>query len=343
MINLQSEVVIMTFLLFDEKYYELNDLHSSSGLDPFRASEQGIALRIRKLPAGRLSYTLVDLETAPREMLAGSLLYSPEGVTGLLKEHPYFQPLAGLQEKYSLTKPENRRLLLTMVFLFINPAPFSPELISGWLTEAGYPRANAGQPAMDLFNSRTEKVEDDCPFEQLFNQLPPRQGIDSGSPARLNQLDAFMAGHDFGNYSLVYDEFTFFKSAEKNREKHSLLLDQLSETGFIVMDHNHLVLGLSATLLELSAIAEVTLPETNNLIRRCFTFHERSLFSLGSLIQHAEAEFIKCITYDVSAASIVVYSGKGMFISFPLAEFLQYNNIEKPINSGIPVYLILNR
>lgn len=332
----------MTGFFLNETEYTIDAGHHSITVpEAIRDGIKGTSLQIRQLLPDILSYSLVDLSSAPAGLLSGSMIYTPKGLAGLLKECRLLGPLSGLVNEYSLTKPKNHELLTKVVFFYLNPNPFPTELMSLWLMETGIAKDTADRISDAVFMCRTEKDESTCLSDKFFQKVNPGVSTNTFYNHRLAQPDDIPAISGAEGSALVYDLLTFHRYADNHKAEKYLLLEQLPETGFIVQDHHHLVLGLSITLLELSVISESVLPELFNLIRRKTVLWERSLLSLGSFIQLTGAEFTESISKSAMAASLVISHGHGQYLPVPFADIAPDYILHKPINDGIPVYLIL--
>ncbi|GAP44580.1 hypothetical protein TBC1_12389 [Lentimicrobium saccharophilum] len=331
------------FFLNETEYNIDAGHHSITVPEAIRDEIKGTSLLIRQFLPDNLSYSLVDLSSAPAGLLSGSMIYTPKGLVGLLKECSFFVPLSGLVNEYSLTRPENHELLTAVVFFYLNLNPFPTDLMSLWLMETGIAKDTADRISEAVFICRTEKDESTGLSDKFFKKVNPGVSTNSFYNHRLAQPDDIPAFTGAEGLALVYDLFTFHRIADNHKGDRYLLLDQLPETGFIVQDHHHLVLGLSITLLELSVISESVLPELFNLILRKTVLWERSLLSLGSFIQLTGAEFTESISKSAITASLVISHGHGQYLPVPYADIEPDYILHKPINDGIPVYLIIKR
>ena len=329
------------FFLNETEYNTDSSQLSITVPETIRHEIKGTSLLIRQLLPDNLSYSLVDLSLVPPGVLSGSMIYTPKGLTGLLKECRFFAPLSGLVNEYSLTKPENHELLAAVVFFFLNLISYPTDLMSLWLAETGVVKDIADRIAEAVFLCRTEKEESACLSDKFFNKVKQGSSTCTLCKNRLTQPADISEISGTEGSTLVYDLLTFYRIAGKHKGGKYLLLEQLPETGFIVQDHHHLVLGLSIMLLELSVISESVLPELFMLIRRKTVFWERSLISLGSFIQLTGAEFAESISKNAVAASLVISHGHGQYLPVPLADTAPDYTLHKPINAGIPVYLII--
>lgn len=334
----------MAVFFLDETEYNTDAGQYSITLpEAVRDEIRGTSLLIRQFLPDNMSYSLVDLSLVPPGLLSGSMIYTPKGLAGLLKECRFFHPLADVLNEYFLTMPENYELLTAVVFLYLNLTPFPTDMMSRWLTETGIAENIAERIADAVYLCRTEKEEIACLFDKFFNKLKPGVSTNTLYKDRLAQPADISEISGSEESILVYDLLTFHRIADNHKRNKYLLLDQLPATGFIVQDHRHLVLGLGITLLELSGVSESFLPELYNLIRHRTAFWERSLLSLASFIQLTGAEFAESISKSSVAASLVISPGPGQYLSVPYADIAPDYILHKPINAGIPVYLIIER
>ncbi len=342
LITLSVKILFMAVFFLDNSEYNIDTGQYSTTLpEAIRDKIKGTSLLIRQLLPDNLSYTLVDLSLVPPGVLSGSMIYTPKGLTGLLKECRFFAPLSGQVTEYSLTKPENHELLTAVVFFYLNLISYPTDLMSLWLAETGVVKDTADRVAEAIFMCRTEKEESACLSDKFFSKVKQGSSTCTLCKNRLIQPADISEISGTEGSTLVYDLLTFHRIADMHKGGKYLLLDRLPETGFIIQDHRHLVLGLSITLLELSGVTESVLPELFNLILRKTVLWERSLLSLGSFIQLTGAEFAESISKNAVAASLVIGHGHGQYLPLPLADTAPDYTLHKPINAGIPVYLIL--
>ncbi len=327
----------MSSLIVDDTPFDFDPYTGMfAGEKPFRPDCRGTSLIIssRELPVTELTFSLADISQLPPAALCGSLVYS---TAGLLRKFGGKEPFISLDSEFSLSAPENIKLLPVVFFFYLNTIPFSTDLMSEWLQEEGCKADVAGNLATAIYMARVDYHEE---YLIELNDLPSRAHI-SQSELR-EETEKLFSRSDFQEISYAYDLFTFYKTEPGTKKKDYLLTDYYPESGLLLQDHDHLVLGLGVTLLELTGMAGTMLPELCNYIRNEYFVWERSQLSLGGILQRNGRRIMDEMMKNVRGGAIFFADRHYKYSFRHLSEINPDNILERPFGQSLPIYLILN-
>lgn len=244
------------------------------------AQDVTIALMFIRSERGAVRVHIINPSSLPPELLYNNILLTAPYIRRLAKTDPVLLPLA--DAGYSDVEIFEDKILIIITYLFLNPAPIPGFLSQQWLCDYGTEPVKAADVARKIYLLRTERDGQEPGFFSGFD-LPEECRSECvqtiSRPLSLQEvLDAKGAAW------IAFDESEYLSEGFKSLPGSKFLADELTETTFIIEDHDQIVLGLGISLIEASVMLQAV-PEFLRFITGKFPPEEMGMVSLGSLLK----------------------------------------------------------
>jgi len=239
-----------------------------------------LALMFTRSERGAVRIRIINPSLLSPELLCNNILLTAQYIRRIADSDPVLLALA--DAGFSDAEIFEDKILIIITYLFLTPSPIPGFLSQQWLCDCGMEPDKAEDVARKIYLLRTERDGQEPGFYSGFDHLDacPSECMQTfRRPLSLQEvLDVKGAAW------IAFDESEYLCEGFNSLPGTGFLADELTETTFIIEDHDQIVLGLGISLMEASVMLQAV-PEFLRFITGNFPPEKMGMVSLGSLLR----------------------------------------------------------
>ena len=232
-------------------------------------------------------YALLSGLNQPAGFLGANKIFSATFMHHLVRTHEYFAPLSIAIAEAQQDNIELKPGIVTLLsWYYLTDSAISAPFMEKWLVADGFTEEKAKALTLSVYIARTDRDDTSEDFWKTPENVSDFKtgNVETRMIRITSKEDYFQTICHQQNYGLVYDDFASFEMLSSNEQKYAINCKDIPETGMLVEDHHHVILGLSTLLCEAMTLCDFAAPAFNTFILDKVDRSETTYVSLGTFL-----------------------------------------------------------
>lgn len=270
-------------LLSQDELYKIQEKPAKSGNTDVQDLHLAVSFNNEQEPV----YALLSGLDHPAGFLKTNKVFSASFMHHLVQTHKYFAPLSIAIAEAQQDNIELKSGIVTLLaWYYLTDSAISAPFMEKWLIADGFTAEKAKALTLSVYIARTDRDDSAEDFWTIPENAPDdiTGNVESRMIRITSKEDYFQTICHQQNYGLVYDDFVSYEMLSSNEQKYAINCKDIPETGMLVEDHHHVILGLSTLLCEAMTLCDFAAPAFNTFILDKVDRSETTYVSLGTFL-----------------------------------------------------------
>lgn len=278
--------------------------------------------------------------------LGSNKIYSASFMHNIVQTHEYFAPLsnaiAEAQENNIEIKPES---FILLAWYYLTDSAISVPFMEKWLISDGFTEQKAKTLTLSVYIARTDRDDsDDVCWVSIKDAFDLMIGTQEMRQIKISSKEDYFKSIDKqDSYCLVYDDFAAYEWIASDEQCYAINCRYIPETGMLVEDHHHVILGLSTLLCETITLCDFGAPTFNAFILDRVSLSETTYISLGTFLHKYADELAEFINENNLKFSLKVMDNNFIASSVFLEEGISNFTSQNPEAPLLPLFLDIEK